>query len=50
MVVIYMEDIIMLCKNHKNNKWYIHNDTHVSETNIENVMSTSPYCLFYIKN
>lgn len=38
-----------MCKNHKDGKWNIHNDTNVSSTTIENVLSTSPYCLFYTK-
>lgn len=38
-----------MCKDHKENQWRIHNDTNVSETTIDNVLSQTPYCLFYIK-
>ena len=38
-----------MCKDYKENKWRIHNDTHVKDTTIKDVLSQSPYCLFYIK-
>tara|TARA_Y100000817_G_scaffold123424_1_gene96630 strand:+ start:198 stop:1190 length:993 start_codon:yes stop_codon:yes gene_type:complete len=38
-----------MCKDYKKNKWRIHNDTQVTDTTIKNVLSQSPYCLFYIK-
>jgi ubiquitin C-terminal hydrolase len=39
-----------MCKDHTENIWRIHNDTHVKDTTLENVLSQTPYCLFYIKN
>ena len=38
-----------MCKDYKQKKWRVHNDTHVTNTTLENVLSQSPYCLFYIK-
>ena len=38
-----------MCKDHIKNKWRVHNDTHVTDTTLENVLSQTPYCLFYIK-
>ena len=38
-----------MCKDYVKNKWRIHNDTHVSDTTLENVLSQTPYCLFYIR-
>ena len=38
-----------MCKDYKQKKWRIHNDTHVTDTTLENVLSQTPYCLFYIK-
>lgn len=38
-----------MCKDHIKNKWRVHNDTNVTDTTLENVLSQTPYCLFYIK-
>jgi len=38
-----------MCKDYKENKWRVHNDTHIQDTTIEEVLKQSPYCLFYIK-
>ncbi len=38
-----------MCKNYKTNQWNIHNDTSVSSTTIDAVLSESPYCLFYVR-
>ncbi len=38
-----------MCKDHIKNKWRIHNDTRVTDTTLENVLSQKPYCLFYIR-
>ena len=37
------------CKDLTNGNWEIHNDTHVTPTNIEAVKKENPYCLFYRK-
>ena len=39
-----------MCKDHKENKWRVHNDTHTKDTNIDDVLKQTPYCLFYIKS
>lgn len=39
-----------MCKDYKENKWRVHNDTHVSDTTIDKVLTQSPYCLFYVKS
>ena len=37
------------CKDVNTGIWKIHNDTHVTQTNIEAVKKENPYCLFYRK-
>ena len=36
-----------ICKNELNKKWYIYNDTNVSNITKQNVFNKNPYCLFY---
>ena len=50
MVEIYMEDIIMLCVKTILKIYGGYIMIHVKETTLENVLSQTPYCLFYIKN
>ena len=51
MVVIFMVDIISQCvKIIKRNKWRVHNDTHTKDTDIDDVLKQTPYCLFYVKS
>tara|TARA_B110000495_G_C22967614_1_gene567624 strand:- start:293 stop:1246 length:954 start_codon:yes stop_codon:yes gene_type:complete len=38
-----------ICKNYKSNKWYVHNDSNVSETSFDSLKTKNPYCFFYIK-
>ena len=38
-----------ICRNYKNDQWYIFNDTNVKTTTIEHVLNETPYCLFYEK-
>ena len=38
-----------ICKNYKNGKWNVHNDTSVSEITLDKVLKETPYCLFYIR-
>ena len=36
-----------VCKNNKDNKWHMYNDSNVSDVNENNIFSNHPYCLFY---
>lgn len=37
------------CKNLKNNKWYLLNDSSVQECSLSDVLNESPYCFFYVR-
>lgn len=39
-----------MCKDYNDDVWRVHNDSHVSETTIENVLKQTPYCFFYTRN
>jgi ubiquitin carboxyl-terminal hydrolase 8 len=36
-----------VCKNINDNKWYIYDDSNVSECSLDRVLNENPYCLFY---
>ena len=38
------------CKNLKNNKWYLLNDSSVQECSLSDVLNESPYCFFMLEN
>ena len=38
-----------MCKDFKKNQWRKHNDTHVSDTTIQEVLKETPYCFFYVR-
>lgn len=35
------------CKNIRDNKWYMYDDSNVTECSLERVLNENPYCLFY---
>lgn len=37
-----------MCKDYKENKWRVHNDTSVTDTNLDIVLNQNPYCFFYV--
>ena len=37
-------------KNFKNKKWFLFNDTSVKECSLNDVLSETPYCFFYVRN
>ena len=39
-----------MCKDYTDDKWRVHNDTHVIETTIDDVLKQTPYCFFYIRD
>ena len=36
-----------VCKNIRDNKWYLYDDSNVTECSLERVLNENPYCLFY---